>query len=187
MVVIRNISGVEVEPDVRMVHRRHQGQHGLGVLSRALVGLEGQRDSVLTGDIAKPAQVLHHGAVFSFVRRLACAGHADRDAKPAGGEADSPLGQLEALPGANIGATDIAAADLDPVSRQVVAKRLSHSGVGLLRDHRGLGDHQTAQVVSAESQLEVLDACLPDALDGRPDAGSTIAIRETTDDSFHVI
>ena len=59
---------------------------------------------------------------------------------------------------------------LTPCRSQVVAKRLGRRVVGLLGDHRRLGDHQAAEVVAPQRQLEVIDAGFADPLGGRPDA-----------------
>ena len=92
------------------------------------------------------------------VGRLAGAGDADRDAEPAGREPDPALGQLDALRGPDVGPADVAAADLDAVAGEMIDERPGRGVVGLLGDHGRLGDHQAAEVVAAQGQLEVVDA-----------------------------
>ena len=119
------------------------------------------------------------------VGRLAGARDADRDAEPARGEPDAPLGQLDPFAGADVGPADVAAADLDPMPGEVVAERLGRRVVGLLGDHGRFGDHQPAEVVAPQRQLEVVDPGVADPLDGRPDARGPVAIGEATDDPIH--
>ena len=119
LVVIGDVAGVEVEPDVGMIDLGHQGEHGRGVLGRPLVGLERQGHAVFGGGVAEPAEVVDDRRALGGVRGLAGPRDADRDAEPAGREPDSPLGQLDARLGADVGTADVAAADLDPVSAEV--------------------------------------------------------------------
>ena len=127
LVVVGDVAGIEVEPDMRMVDLAHQGQHGLGVLRRPLVSFEREGHAALAGGLAEPAQVGDDRLPLGGVGRLAGARDADLDGEPARGEPDSPLGELDALARADVGPADVAAADLDPVTPQVVAKRLGRA------------------------------------------------------------
>ena len=93
--------------------------------------------------------------------------------------------QLEAVAGPDIGAPDVAAADLDPVAGQVIAEGLGGRVVGLLGDHGRLVDDQSTEVVAPARQLEVLDPGLADPLDGRPDSRGAVAVGETAQDALH--
>ena len=170
-VVIGDVAGVEVEPDVRVVDLVHQGEHRVGVLGRALVGLQGDRDPELARGVAEPPEVLDDGPALGRVGRLARpprrrprrrtsarrTGSAARSARPPRAVRMSAPPTLQPL-------------TLTPCSAQEVAERAGRRVVGLLGDHRRLGDDQAAEVVPAEGQLEVVDARLADLLDGRPDA-----------------
>src|ERR1700722_7257822 len=57
--------------------------------------------------------------------------------------------------------------------------------VGFFGDHDGFGDHQTTEIVAAERQLEVINACVPDSLGRGPHTGVTVTVGETTDNSLH--
>ena len=160
LVVIGDVAGIEVEPDMRVVDVAHQGQHGLGILRRPFVSFEREGHAALAGGLAEPAQVGDDRLPLGGVGRLAGSRNADLDGEPARGEPDSPLGELDPFAGADVGPADIAAADLDPMTAQVVAKRLGRVVVGFLGDHRRLGDHQAAEVVAPQRQLEVIDAGL---------------------------
>ena len=60
---------------------------------------------------------------FGGVGRLTGTGDADGHAEPSRRESNAPLGQLDALAGPDIGPADVAAADLDAMTSQMVAKR----------------------------------------------------------------
>ena len=83
---------------------------------------------------------------FSGVRRLASTGNADRDAEPAGGEPDSPLGQLEAL-WVRISAPPTLQPLTLPRGGRDDRRKMGRGIVGFFGDHGRLGDHQAAQVV----------------------------------------
>ena len=175
LVVIGDVAGIEVEADLRVVDLAHQGEHGRGVLSRPLVGFERQGHAALARGIAEPAEMGDDRLPLGGVGRLAGTGNADLDGEPARGEADPPLGELEPLDGADIGPADVAAADLDAMAVQMIAKCLGRRVVGFFGDHRRLGDHQTAEVVTPQGQLEVIDAGLLDVLGRRPDARCAVS------------
>ena len=98
---------------------------------------------------------------------------------------DPPLRQLDPLAGPDVGPAHVAAADLHPVQRDVLAEPLRRRVVGLLGDDRRLGDDQPAEVVAPEGQLQVLDPRLADALDGGPDPRGAVAVAEAAQDAFH--
>ncbi len=87
----------------------------------------------------------------------------------------------------DIGTADVAAAHLDAMMCQVIAKCLGRLIVGLLGDHDRLGDHQAAEIMAAERQLEMVNARRANLFGGRPHTGRSIAVGKTAHDPHHLI
>ena len=120
-------------------------QHRLGVLGRTFVGFEGKGHSVLARCVAEPPQMVDDRPPLGSVCRLAGARDADLGGEPAPGELNPPSRQLKSIASANVGASDIAAADFDRMALEMVAEGPRGGIVGLLGDHDRLRYHQAAR------------------------------------------
>ena len=163
----------------------HQGQHRRGVLGRPLVGFQRERHAAVAGGVAEPPQVVD-------------------DRPPLGASAGWPAPETQILAPNQRAANWIrrsvssspsrvrmsAPPTLQPLTLTPWRSRCSQKAcavavVGLLGDHDRLGDHQAAEIVPAQRQLEMIDAGLPDSLDGRPDARGPVAVGEAAQNSLH--
>ena len=64
-IVIGDVPGVEVEPDVRVRHIAHQGKHRQGVLGRPFVGFQRERHTQIARDVSQATQMLDDRASFA--------------------------------------------------------------------------------------------------------------------------
>ena len=157
-VVVGDVAGVEVEPDVGMIHVVHQGQHRGGVLGGPLVRLEGQGDALRGRRVAQPAEVCHD--------RLAARGSSSGWPAPVT-QTLTPNHRAAKRIRRSVSSTPStvrrsAPPTLQPLIDTSCLCRWSTNDraglvIGPLGDHRGLGDDQAAEVVPAEGQLEMVD------------------------------
>jgi hypothetical protein len=120
------------------------------------VGFEGEGHAELGGDVAEAVEVVYGATVSGFVGRLAGAGDGDGGAEPAAGAAQSALGDLEALGGEQVGASDVDAGEADAVVGEVVGEARGGGVVGRFGEHGMLGDDEAAEVVGAEGEFDVV-------------------------------
>jgi hypothetical protein len=119
------------------------------------------------------------------VNRLTGARYTDTWMKPTRGEPNSALCELKTFDCSQISPTHIAAADLDSVPFEMLAKRFGRDIVGLLCDHNTLGNHETAEIVTSERELKMVKAGFSQPFHGNPDTVGPIAVSEATQNSLH--
>ena len=184
LVVVEDVGGVEVDPEVRVLEFVHGIDHPSVVLADPGMSLEAVSQAQPGSVVADSSQVgVERGQVLLFVGFTGAAHHQVH--AEVGGDIQFAEGDGEHFGVERVATGDVATGQPDVVVRQSPGDTRQVVRGGLVGEQRVIPEDRFGSF-SPNRQLDPLDPCLANLLDGRLGAESPVAVGKTGDDRGHL-